>query len=53
MLMTTIVTRITRVFSNKKFINNLSKPVNAWLEVSPEVVTEAIISFLSSLGNHQ
>ena len=47
-----IVNRITRVFSNKKFISNLSKPVNAWLDVSPKMATEAITSFLSSLGSH-
>ena len=48
-----VVKRLERVFTNRTFIRRMANPNYAWLDVSPEVVTEAITSFLSSLGNHQ
>lgn len=45
-----IVGRLGRVFDNKTFMRNLSRPINAWLDVAPEVVTSDIVAFISSLG---
>ena len=44
-----IVDRLGRVFGNKTFMRNLSRPVNAWLDVAPEEVTSDIVAFISSL----
>ena len=44
-----IVNRLGRVFGNKTFMRNLSRPVNAWLDVEPEEATSDIVAFISSL----
>ena len=48
-VMSAITGRLRRVFGNKTFMRNLSRPVNAWLDVAPEEVTSEIIAFISSL----
>lgn len=47
--MPTIVARLGRVLGNKTFIHNLSRPVNAWLDVPTGEVAAGIIAFVSSL----
>ena len=47
--MSDIVSRLIRVFGNKTFIRNLSRPVNAWLDVAVGEVTSDIVAFISSL----
>lgn len=44
-----VVARLNRVFGNTAFMRNLSKPVNAWLDVPAEDATSAILAFVSSL----
>lgn len=44
-----IVGRLLRVFGNKTFMRNLSRPTNAWLDVMPEKATSGIVAFISSL----
>lgn len=44
-----IVDRLGRVFGNKTFMRNLSRPVNAWLDVAPEEASSDIVAFISSL----
>ena len=44
-----VVARLTRVFGNRAFMRNLSKPTNAWLDVSAEEAATTILAFISSL----
>ena len=44
-----IASRLVRVFGNKTFMRNLSRPVNAWLDVDIGEVTSSIVAFVSSL----
>lgn len=44
-----IVNRLGRVFGNKTFMRNLSRPVNVWLDVKPEEASSDIVAFISSL----
>lgn len=41
--------RLRRIFSNKTFMRDLSKPANAWLEESAEHVADQLISFLRTV----
>ena len=45
-----ILRSIGRIFGNKKFMRNLARPVNAWLDVPAEEATADINAFISSLG---
>jgi predicted nucleotidyltransferase component of viral defense system len=44
-----IKARLDRIFGNKMFMRNLSRPVNAWLDVPPEEAAASITAFISSL----
>ena len=44
-----IVDRLGRIFGNRTFMRNLSRPVNAWLDVAPEEAVSDIVAFISSL----
>ena len=44
-----VVARLSRVFGNRAFMRSLSKPANAWLDLSAEEVASAILAFISSL----
>lgn len=43
-----IARRLENVFSNRRFISQLSKTKNDWLEVSPAKATSAILGYFSS-----
>ena len=47
--MTDILARLSRIFGNRQFMRSISKPVNAWLDISAEKATSSIIAFLASL----
>ena len=44
-----VVARLGRVFGNRAFMRNLSKPTNAWLDVPAEEAASSILAFISSL----
>ena len=45
-----ILRRLGRIFGNRKFLRNLARPANAWLDVPAEEATADIVAFISSLG---
>ena len=44
-----IVVRIRRIFDNKAFKRNVSRPANAWIDVPVEEAMAALVAFVSSL----
>ena len=45
-----IAARLGRIFGNKTFMRALSRPANAWLDVSAEEAAADIVAFISSLA---
>ena len=41
--------RLRRIFANKTFMRNLSKPANAWLNESADRVADQLILFVSTM----
>ncbi len=44
-----LVKRLTTIFSNRRFMSQLSRAKNDWLEISPNKVVNAIIKYFSTL----
>lgn len=44
-----IVHRLEKIFANRRYLQALSRPKNAWMDEPVEIVTSGIVNYLKSL----